>query len=290
MNTMTETRPKPRLLVVDDEPIVCRSCERIFGPHGYDVESTTDSEDGLARALSATYDAIVLDIKMPSMDGIAFLDRLHRASRRLPQGPPPVIAISGHSDKRAEADARRLGIAEYLPKPFGPEEIRTIVGKAITGSRRTAWASVQPAALTAADDARAIDRLRITNRRGQRVTLIASGILRRDKGPGRLLVERLLTAGYPVEVTLGAQGDPFRAAIDEIPRCDRLFLLEMADQGLPPGSIVRRPAGDWSRAGGATAGSVSVVALQPAAETASPDAFTPGTAAMIATDLAHMLA
>lgn len=289
MNTATQTQPRPRLLVVDDEPIVCRSCERIFGPHGYDVESTTDSQEGLARALSTTYDAIVLDIKMPSLDGVGFLDRLHRASRRLPQGPPPVIAISGHSDKRAEADARRLGIAEYLPKPFGPEEIRAVVGKAVTGFRRAAWARIQPGALVAANDSQAIDRLRVINRRGERVTLIAAGILRRDTGPGKKLVEALLNAGYPVEVTLGRTGERFRAAIDEIPRCDRLVLLEMADQDLLAGTVTHREAGDWARTGGAAIGTVRIVTVQPATESASPSAFVSEVAERIAADLAALL-
>lgn len=289
MNAATATQPKPRLLVVDDEPIVCQSCERIFGPHGYDVETTTDSQDGLARALSTTYDAIVLDIRMPSLDGVAFLDRLHRASRRLPQGAPPVIAISGHADKRAETAARRLGIAEYLAKPFRPEEIRTAVGTAVTGFRRAAWARVQPAALAAADDMHAIERLRVTNRQGERVTLISSGILRRDAGPGRKLVESLLSAGYPVEVTLGSRGDRFRAAIDEIPRCDRLVLVELGDRNLRPGTVTRETAGEWTRAGGAMAGTVSIAILQPSAESVSPNAFGPDIAAEIAAKLAALL-
>lgn len=285
----TATLPKPRLLVVDDETIVCQSCERIFGAHGYDVETTTDSHDGLARALSTAFDAIVLDIKMPALDGVAFLDRLHRASRRLPHGAPPVIAISGHADKRAESAARRLGIAEFIPKPFRPEEIRTAVGTAVTGFRRAAWARVQAAGLAAADDLGAIDRLRLINRRGERVTLIASGILRRDQGPGQMLVEGLLLAGYPVEVTLGCRADRFRAAIDEIPRCDRLVLLELGDQNRDPGTVMCAEAGEWARAGGATAGTVSIATLQPAAESVSPSSFRPEVAARVAAELTALL-
>ncbi len=289
MTAETQTQPKPRLLVVDDEPIVCQSCARIFGPHGYDVETTTDSHDGLARALSTSYDAIVLDIRMPSLDGVAFLERLNRASRRIPHGAPPVVAISGHADKRAEEAARRLGIADFLPKPFRPEEIRTAVGSAVSGFRRATWARIQPSALATADDLRAIDRVRITSRAGERVTLMASGLLRRDDGPGRFLVEGLLAAGYPLEVTLGTRCDRFRAAIQEIPHCDRLVLLELADRGLPAGTITPSEAGDWARASGATAGTVSLAVLQPASESARPNAFAPAIAQRIAADLAALM-
>lgn len=289
MDTVTSTESKPRLLVVDDEPIICESCERIFAPHGYVVETTTDSHDGLSRALSTKYDAIVLDIKMPALDGVAFLDRLHRASRRLPLGCPPVIAISGHSDKRAEAAARRLGIADYLAKPFRPDEIRTAVGHAVGSSRRTAWARVQPGTLSRADDLCAIERIRLTNRRGERVTLITSGILRRDSGAGRKLVEDLLSAGYPVEVSLGNRGDQFRAAIDEIPHCERLLILQLTDRKLQPGTVSCESAGEWARAGGARPGTVAIAILQPAAESVSPAAFTPEVAARIATNLAALM-
>lgn len=289
MDNATSTLPKPRLLVVDDEPIVCQSCERIFAPSGYDVESTTDSHDGLARALSSRYDAIVLDIKMPSLDGVAFLDRLHRGSRRLPSGAPPVIAISGHSDKRAESAARRLGIAGYLAKPFRPDEIRAAVGDALKISGRMAWARVQTRHLSLSNDLGAIERLRLTNRRGERVTLIISGILRRESGAGQLLVERLLSDGYPLEVSLGGCSDKFRAAIDEIQRCDRLLLLALADQKLPTGTVACEPAGEWARAGGADPGTVSTVQIQPASETASPSAFPPDIAAKIASSIAELL-
>jgi DNA-binding response OmpR family regulator len=294
MNTTTETPPKARLLVVDDEPIVCESCARIFDHQDYDVETTTDSHTGLARAMSRAYDAIVLDIKMPALDGVAFLERLRRASRRFPLGTPPVIAISGHSDKRAEAAARRLGIAGYLPKPFRPDELRNAVGDAVRKSRESggpaAWARIQAATLAAAADLQAIERIRITNRRGERVTLIAVGILRRDAGPGRALVERLLAAGYPVEVSLGKRCDRFRAAIDEIPRCDRLLVLELRGRGLQPGSLERENAGQWADAGGAITGSVSLVVMQPAAESVSPTAFDPATTARIAGGLADLMA
>ncbi len=289
MDTATATSSRPRLLIVDDEPIICQSCERILGPSGYDVESTTDSHDGLARALSTTYDAIVLDIKMPSLDGVAFLDRLRRASRRLPHGAPPVVAISGHSDKRAENAARRLGIASYLAKPFRPDDIRTAVCNAVNTARRTAWAHVRPQNLSLSNDLRAIERLRLTNRRGERISLITDGILRRDSGPGRVLVERLLSDGYPLEVSLGNHGTAFQAAIDEIPHCDRLLVLSLADRKLPAGAVTWEPAGEWARAGGASAGTVAIALIQPASETASPTAFSAEVATQIATDLAELL-
>ena len=64
----------PRLLVVDDEEAICEGCRRIFSRQGFEVEKSSDASQGLHLAEENDYAAILLDIKMPNMDGIEFLE------------------------------------------------------------------------------------------------------------------------------------------------------------------------------------------------------------------------
>jgi PleD family two-component response regulator len=73
-----------RLLVVDDEEAICEGCRRIFTRLGYEVEKTSDAQVGLHLAEKNEYAAILLDIKMPNMTGIEFLEQLRVKRPRVP--------------------------------------------------------------------------------------------------------------------------------------------------------------------------------------------------------------
>ena len=108
-----------KLLVVDDEPIVGQSCKRIFNQAGYQVEACTDSREGLNRVLEQdNYSLILVDMKMPGMDGLEFITELRKTHPDL-----PVMIITGYASVPSATAAMRLGASDYLPKPFTPEEI-----------------------------------------------------------------------------------------------------------------------------------------------------------------------
>ncbi len=117
---------KPTLLVVDDEQVICQACQRIFARQGYEVEVSTDSPQGLAWATERDYGAILLDIKMPRMDGIEFLEKL-----RAKNPDVPVLIMTGYPSVPNAAAAIRLGAADYVTKPFTPEEITRAVQRVI---------------------------------------------------------------------------------------------------------------------------------------------------------------
>jgi CheY-like chemotaxis protein/glycine cleavage system H lipoate-binding protein len=127
---MNAVNAAPRLLVVDDEPVVCQSCSRILEPEGFEVETITDSEEGLRLASERDYAAILLDIRIPGMDGLEFLERLRAKNVTV-----PVIIITGHSSIPSAAAAMRLGAADYIPKPFTPDEITAAVRRLIPSSK-----------------------------------------------------------------------------------------------------------------------------------------------------------
>lgn len=112
----------PHLLVVDDETIVCRSCERIFEEKGYKVTTTVSPSDGISMATSHDYDAILLDIKMPDIDGVEFYTQLRQIKPNA-----PVLFITGYYNKDTAAQLDQLGPITCVKKPFTPEEILVAV-------------------------------------------------------------------------------------------------------------------------------------------------------------------
>jgi DNA-binding response OmpR family regulator len=118
-----------RLLVVDDEEAIGEGCRRIFTRLGYDVEKTSDARVGLQLAEKNEYAAILLDIKMPNMTGIEFLEQL-----RVKRPQVPVIFMTGYPSVPNTIAAIRLGAAGYVTKPFTPEEIAAAVQKHVSGA------------------------------------------------------------------------------------------------------------------------------------------------------------
>ncbi|MGA2258160.1 MAG: response regulator, partial [Thermoguttaceae bacterium] len=107
-----------KLLVVDDEDVVCQACRRIFSRQGFQVETHTDARQGLVKATENDYAIILLDIKMPHMDGIQFLERLREKKPNV-----PVLIITGYPSIPNAAAAMRLGACDYVTKPFTSEEV-----------------------------------------------------------------------------------------------------------------------------------------------------------------------
>ncbi len=109
---------KPSILVVDDEQVVCKSCDRILSDGGYRVETSTDVVRGLEMAKRNDYAAILLDIRMEEMDGLEFLKRL-----RFKKPDVPVIIITGYPSAESRSISKQRGASDYILKPFTPEEI-----------------------------------------------------------------------------------------------------------------------------------------------------------------------
>lgn len=115
-----------KLLVVDDEDVICQGCRRIFSPQGFQVETSSDPVEGLSLACDQDYDAVLLDVKMPSMTGIQFLGQFRARKPRV-----PVILITGYPSIPDAAEAMRLGAVDYVTKPFTPEEITRAVRRSL---------------------------------------------------------------------------------------------------------------------------------------------------------------
>jgi two-component system, OmpR family, response regulator MprA len=107
-----------RILVVDDEPAARESLDRALRVEGYEVDLAGDGTEALARLEASAPDAIVLDVLMPVMDGLAFCRRLRGGGDRTPV--LMLTARDGVSDRVSGLDA---GADDYLVKPFALEEL-----------------------------------------------------------------------------------------------------------------------------------------------------------------------
>lgn len=119
---------KPTLLIVDDEPAIRQSLSSILADEGYDVHSAASGEDGLALLAAQPFDAILLDIWLPGIDGLEVLERIQQrpAAER-----PPVVMISGHGNIETAVRATKLGAFDFLEKPLTLEKVLITVKNAV---------------------------------------------------------------------------------------------------------------------------------------------------------------
>ncbi len=115
-----------RVLVVDDEPVVNESCRRILGARGFDVATTESGRDGLRRAATQHYDLVITDLKMPDLDG---MDLVRRIRKERPD--TAIVVITGFGTVSSAVEAVRLGVSDYIEKPFTPTQLADAVAKAL---------------------------------------------------------------------------------------------------------------------------------------------------------------
>ena len=116
-----------RILVVDDEEIVIRSCLRILsGGDSYQIEVARDGREALHKVEDNPCDIMILDIMMPNMSGLEVL-------RRVKETHPDVdvIMITGLSQVDTAVQAMKLGAFDYISKPFEPDELQLVVQRAL---------------------------------------------------------------------------------------------------------------------------------------------------------------
>ena len=121
---------KGSILVIDDEPVVCKSCLRILSGEGYDVRTVLTGAQGLECAGARPFDVILVDLKMPDMNGMEVLRRLREETPET-----VVIMITGYSTVKTAVEAIKLGASDYVPKPFTPDELTLVVQQALEKQR-----------------------------------------------------------------------------------------------------------------------------------------------------------
>lgn len=118
-----------RVLVIDDEGTVRKSCERILDGGEHDVTCVDRGEGGLSLLGWDDFDVVVLDLMMPGIGGMETLRLIRRDHPQL-----PVVIITGYATPEVEAECRENGASVWLPKPFGPDELTAALAEAIAGA------------------------------------------------------------------------------------------------------------------------------------------------------------
>jgi DNA-binding response OmpR family regulator len=106
-----------RLLLVDDNPKLCRMVREYLEPLGYEVALAHTGPDGLEKALHGDFHAILLDVMLPGLDGFAVLKRLREHSA------VPVLMLTGRGEAPDRIAGLELGADDYVPKTFSPREL-----------------------------------------------------------------------------------------------------------------------------------------------------------------------
>jgi len=107
-----------RVLIVEDEPVICDGCRLVLGERGYRVEICRTGKQGLLALEREAYDVLLLDLKLPDLDGMEILKILRQEKPGL-----PVIIMTGYSTTSSAVEAMKLGAADYLAKPFSDDEL-----------------------------------------------------------------------------------------------------------------------------------------------------------------------
>lgn len=108
---------RTRVLVVDDDRKLCRLIRDYLEPMGYEIEMAHSGPDGLEKALNQKYNAVILDLMLPGMDGFEVLKQLRRTS------DIPVLMLTGRGEEPDRIVGLELGADDYLPKTFSTREL-----------------------------------------------------------------------------------------------------------------------------------------------------------------------
>jgi two-component system nitrogen regulation response regulator GlnG len=117
-----------RILVVDDEPSICWGLSRLARTMGLRVDTASSAEHGLTLASAARPDVLVLDVRLPGVDGLTAMESFRRH-----MGDAPIIVMTAFGDLSTAVSAVAKGAFEYIVKPFDLPEIRAALERALSG-------------------------------------------------------------------------------------------------------------------------------------------------------------
>ena len=108
---------KTRVLVIDDDRKLCRLIRDYLEPMGYEVCAAHSGPDGVQRALGEAWDAVILDVMLPGLDGFEALKQIRRAS------DVPVLMLTARGEEADRIVGLEMGADDYLPKTFSTREL-----------------------------------------------------------------------------------------------------------------------------------------------------------------------
>lgn len=133
-----------KVLVVDDDPVVGQSFNRVLTGKGYAVITAANGEEALAKLKEEKYDLVYTDLRMPGMDGLEVAEQV-----KAKQPWTPVVIVTGYGSRTSEERAYAAGVSDFLNKPLSPEMIEDSAARALAHAPLPAPAAAAVAAAAA---------------------------------------------------------------------------------------------------------------------------------------------
>ena len=183
-----------RILVIDDEAAIRDSLRMILEYDGFECLPAPGGEEGLARVAAEPPDMVILDVKMPGMDGLEVLRRIRHLDETL-----PVVMISGHGTVSTAVEATRLGAFDFLEKPLSTERVTVTIRNALDQRRlrreNRNWRRAAEERYRMIGESRALDRVGEAIRRAAPVR--SAVLIQGESGVGKELVARAIHRASP---------------------------------------------------------------------------------------------
>ena len=237
----------PSILAVDDTPSILAVVSRLMEGLGFQVAEARDGVEGLATLAECRFDLVILDMTMPNMDGPAMLAKMREGG-----DGTPVILLTAESHRPTIASAMKLGIVDYVMKPFEPKEL---CRKVISVVQRNGCGEVVANSMPGGAAAAGIWKRRAPSRRKFVDLMVIDDMENVCKRLRDLLPRRVTMNGFTcAQSALASTGEKaYRAVLidTDIPDIDSVVLAQQMRQ-LQPNAVIaalamRTSAGDQKR-------------------------------------------
>lgn len=114
-----------RVLVIDDDPSICKTVGLLLEDHGYSPRTYTNPDEAVAAAEKESFQIALIDLRMPAMDGVEVVERLKNIDQRT-----SCIVMTAYPDLDSATETMRQGSCDYIAKPFKQDELVSAVDRA----------------------------------------------------------------------------------------------------------------------------------------------------------------
>lgn len=121
---------EPVILITDDEPDLCELLSHLMGKEGYQVKTASDGQEALRSVSAFKPDVMLLDIRLPDLDGMEVLQRCKQLAPNM-----PIVLMTAYAEVRGAIEAMKAGAHDYLTKPLEHSDVLRVVGRAVAEGR-----------------------------------------------------------------------------------------------------------------------------------------------------------
>jgi len=120
-----------KILVVDDDPVVLKSCRRVLEEEGFLVTLAGSVKEALEKLVGQSFSLLLVDLKMPEEDGLFLMERLRE--KRIDS---PILVMSGYPTEETISRSKAFGARHFIAKPFTPDELLEAIHKVSEGGTK----------------------------------------------------------------------------------------------------------------------------------------------------------